>query len=119
MIRAMWRLRLYREMTRETYARNKSMLFSGLPIAGQIGDERPRRFVIQHVRARVEKRMKADRLRGSQSLQSEQETETPILDWLVKLSFDDVVTWLIENWQVIAQILAGLMVFLEAEYESE
>ncbi len=108
MIRAMWRLRLRGTIDRETYSRYKAMLFAGLPIAGQFGDDAPRRFAVQHLRLAVKKRMIVDR--AAQGL---------VDDLFENLSFDGVVTWILENWQLIVQIMLGLMVFLNAEYEAE
>lgn len=120
MIRAMWRLRIAGKLDRATYAQYKSMIFSGLPIAGAEKDARPR-FVIQHLREEVEKRIEKEVTNAVESVVGERVSieQFKLADWLMNLSFDDVVTWIIENWQVIVQILAGLMVFLQAEYEAE
>lgn len=115
MIRAMWRLRLEGKLDRETYARYKSMLFSGLPIAGLDGTMGTRsRFVIQHFRLEVQRLM----VKGT-SWDAHYDFAGTIEEWFATLSFDGVVTWLVENWQVIVQVLLGLMVFLHAEYEAE
>jgi len=105
MIRAMWRLRLLGKLDRASYARYKSMIFSGLPIAGAGADEHTRpRLVVQHLRAEVEKRM--ERTAGG-----------PLDEWLLNITFDGVVTWIVEHWQEIVRVLAALMVFLQAELE--
>lgn len=106
----MWRLRLRGELNRETYARYKSMLFSGLPIAGLDGTMGTRNQVVQHLRAEVERLMNESPSGG-----------VPFEDmreWFEALSFDSVVTWLVENWQQVARVLAALMVFLQAELEA-
>lgn len=111
MIRAMWRLRIRGKLDRQKYARYKAMLFSvGLPIAGAGEDVRPQ-FVVQHLRVEVEKQMLT--AFGVRRLSS-----NPAGDWFENFSFDGVVTWLVEHWQEIVQVLAALVVFLQVEYEA-
>ena len=112
MMRAMWRLRLRGTLNRRDYSRFKAAIYSGVTLAG-IDGTRPQ-FVIQHMRAEVQRLM----VKGT-AWDARYDFAGTIEAWFDAFSFDAVVTWIIENWQMIAQILVGLLVLLDAEYNAE
>lgn len=136
-MRALIRLRLAGRIDGERYRQLKAASYSGLSIGGDtvaiLGRDSggttygtklngPPKAFVQHLRADVEHRVKAAKLRGSLSLHSEFKAakEGPIEDLFE--GFDEMFTfvtqYIVENWQVILQMIVGLLVFLE-EAEGE
>lgn len=83
----------------KTYRRFKVAAWSGMPIAGGPGTTE-RKPLIGHLADRVEK---------------ERKSATGLFD---DFSFDGILQWILENWQLVARIVLMLLVFLD-KAESE
>jgi hypothetical protein len=101
-LRALKRQRAKGKIDAKTYRRFKIAVWSGLPIAGGEGVERGP--FVRHLHREISKAQVAngifDIFDG--------------FDW----SFDGMLQWLLENWQIVARIVLMLLVFLE-QSESE
>ena len=81
------------------YRRLTIAAWSGMPIAGKTALTTPRPF-IGHLRRSVTKKQVAGGI-------------FDIFDGF-EFSFDGMLTWLLENWQLVLRIAIGLLVFLDA-----
>lgn len=102
-LRALKRQKAKGEVDAKTYRRLRVAAWSGMPIAG--GDGGPKRPFVGHLREAVDKKRKNsgglfDIFDGS--------------EW----SWDGVLEWMLENWQVILRIALSLLMFLD-KAESE
>ena len=112
LLRAVWRLHRQKKLNKKQYVRIKAAAWSGMPIAASNEPNARKAVFVQHLRTEVEKRIRADRKAF------EHVTEGFFDDLFENFSFDGVVTWIMENWQLILQIMMALLVFLDAAYEA-
>lgn len=108
-MRALHRLRWANRITQTEFVRMRRAAYSDLPIAAVMGgggrpivnDGKQEKAFIQHLRKGVEDAM-GDKI--PKGFFDDVLNQLPILD--------DVVTWILENWQLVAQIAMALLLIL-------